>query len=194
MPIQVQSTPPRKVRFTADEYGRMLDAGLLENGRCELIEGKIVKMSAQRDPHMWAISMGSGLLHSLFPRDRFSVIVQGTLWLDLRNVPDPDLQVFDVPIGAPLGGLAPFLLIEVSHTTYRKDSGVKLRRYAANGIADYWIVNLQAKRIEVYRKPVNPTGKRSDWRYDDVRHFTVGQSIHPLSHPGVKIAVAEMLP
>lgn len=193
MAISIQPSAQDRVRFRADEYGRMLDAGLLQHGRYELIEGRIIRMAAQRDPHMWSTSKASGVLHELFPRGQFSVIVQGTLWLDPKNVPDPDLQVFDVPIGTPLAGLTPFLLIEVSHTTYRKDSGVKLRRYAANGIEDYWIINVDAGRLEVYRKPMNPTGKRGDWRYAEMHALTLEEIARPLRYPQIRIAVGDLL-
>ena len=58
------------------------------------------------------------------------------------------------------------LVIEVSDTTYLKDSG-QLRTYcAAAGVPDYWIVNLPQDRVEL-SSPHNPAGKRSGWRYAD---------------------------
>lgn len=189
----VQTLARNKVRFTADEYSRMLDAGLLGDGRCELIEGRIRKMAAQKDPHMWAVTRGSLALSRRFPAETHSVIIQGTLWLDRFNVPDPDLQVYDVPLGTPLAGRMPIVVIEVSHTSYARDSGVKLRRYAANGVADYWIVNLPADRVEVYRNPLNPTGVRKDWRYDAPIVVTRGSVTAMLARPDVSIAAEELL-
>ena len=45
------------------------------------------------------------------------------------------------------------LLAEVSDTTYPDDSGRFLREYAARGIPRYWIVNIHARRVEVYEAP-----------------------------------------
>lgn len=47
---------------------------------------------------------------------------------------------------------APDLVVEVlSETTARRDRGIKRERYAAYGVPEYWLVDLDAKRIEVLR-------------------------------------------
>ena len=81
----------------------------------------------------------------------------------------------------------------MSDTTYRRDSGSKLRLYARSGIADYWIVNLRENRIEVYRKPANPTEKESDWRYASVNHLAIGEIAAMLKQPKVRFEVKAML-
>ena len=183
-----------KIRFTAAEYEKMSDAGVFGDRLAELINGRIYRMPAQRDPHMVAVSKCSRLLHRLeLPTDW--LIIQGTLRLDEYNEPDPDFLWFDVPIGTPEAQRpAPMLVIEVSHTTYKKDSGVKLRMYAQHGVADYWIVNVRADRVEVYRDPQNPTGNPADCSYASVQHFTRGQSIALLRRPDVSLPVDELLP
>ena len=90
---------------------------------------------------------------------------------------------------------APLLVMEISDTTYRKDAGPKLRAYARAGVADYWIVNLPLRRVEVYRRPENPTpGRRSGWRYADVSHFGPGQTVAPLLRPMISFPVDALLP
>jgi Uma2 family endonuclease len=132
---------------------------------------------------------------SRFRADGFWVVLRGTLTLNRYNAPDPDLHVFDVPEGTDEELLPKaFVVIEISDTTYRKDSGIKMRSYAAAGIQDYWIVNLQKRVVEVRRKPSNPTGKKKDWRYDDVREFKPGQKIPLLAFPKISIPVNEMVP
>src|SRR5256885_13101232 len=119
----------KKARFTVKEYFRMSEAGVFDDRRVELIEGRIVPLHAQAHPHRWAISKGSQVLLANFPLDKYWVVVQGTLTLGKFNAPDPDLHVFDVPAGTAEKKLPkPFLVIEVSDKTYRKDSGIKLRR------------------------------------------------------------------
>src|SRR5437773_2228169 len=131
-----------KVRFTVAEYFRMNKAGVFGAARVELIDGRIIRMHAQAHPHRWAISKGSRKLLALFPAEKFWVVVQGTLSLGKFNAPDPDFHILNIPEGTPQRKLPkPFLVIEVSDTTYRYDSGLKLRRYAEAGIKEYWIVN-----------------------------------------------------
>ena len=45
------------------------------------------------------------------------------------------------------------LIVEVSDTTYAKDRGRKYRRYAAHQLPIYWIVDLNRRRVEVFRSP-----------------------------------------
>jgi Uma2 family endonuclease len=181
-------------RFTFPEFMRMVDADVFGTTRVELINGRIYRMAPQRDPHMIAISKITETLYRLKQSTDW-VIVQGTLRLDAFSAPDPDFQWCDVPVGTPEHRRRlPILLIEVSDTSYRKDSGVKLRKYAEHGIKDYWIVNLVADRVEVYRDPENPTGKPADCRYGSVQHFGRGQSIVLLQRPTVSLAVGDLLP
>lgn len=181
------------VRFTLSEYLGMSNAGIFGDRRTELVEGRIRKIAPQLDRHMWAVSKITRLLvHATTPKD--TLIVEGTLYLDDWNAPEPDFHLFDVPVGTPREKLPrPILVIEVSHTTYRRDSGSKLRLFARMGIADYWIVNLRENRVEVYRKPENPTGKQSGWRYASVTQAGIGETVALLKRPKVKFGVEELL-
>ena len=76
----------------------------------------------------------------------------------------------------------------------REDSGSKLRKYAYHGIPDCWIENLRADRVEVYRDPVNPTGREGDYFYASVEPVGRGQSVPVLARPGVSIGVDDLLP
>ncbi|MEL7342521.1 MAG: Uma2 family endonuclease, partial [Bacteroidota bacterium] len=52
------------------------------------------------------------------------------------------------------------LLVEVADTTLEKDRLVKLPLYAASGIPEYWIVNLQEQIVEVYQQASKDTYNR----------------------------------
>ena len=87
----------------------------------------------------------------------------------------------------------PFLIIEVSNKTYQRDSGIKLRKYAQAGIADYWIFNLRADRIELYREPW-PAKSLEGCRYASVTHFVRGQRVGLLKRPEMSFLVDDLLP
>lgn len=186
----------KQTRFTVAEYFRMSDAGVFDDRRVELIDGRILQKHAQANPHRAAITRIAILLSRDFAdQQKFWMVVQGTYIVEPYDAPDPDFHVFDVPVGTPDDELPrPFLIIEVANTTYKRDSGIKLRKYASVGVQDYWIVNLAEKRVEVYRKPQNPTGRKRDWRYAEVKHHESGQKIKLLPYPKIALAVAEMLP
>jgi Uma2 family endonuclease len=190
----VLATSP-EIRFTVDEYFRMSDAGVFGDRRVELIHGRILQMHAQGYPHLLAISKINRALVVRFPSSKYWLAVQGTVTLNQFNAPDPDFYVLAVPQGTPKEKLPmPFLVIEVAATSYRRDKGIKLRRYAEAGIVDYWVVNLKQHRIEVHRSPENPTGRNSDWRYASVVNFEAGESIKLARFPKIQFKVSELLP
>ena len=181
-------------RFTVDELFKLVHADALGTSRVELLNGRIYRMAPQGGPHMVAVTRGAkALLHAASASDW--VILQGTLILNRFSAPDPDLLWLPVAEGTPVGQWPdPVLLIEVSDTSYRKDSGIKLRTYASHGVPEYWIENLPAGRIEVYRSPQNPTGQLRNCRYASVEHFGRGQTIRPQARPQVEFKVDDLLP
>ena len=185
----------KRFRWTVDRYFRASELGLFGNRRVELLNGEIIEVSSQAHPHRLSMSRLSRLLNAAFDPSRFWVVGQGTLVLSRFSAPDPDYHVFDVPEGTPDRQLPmPFLVIEVSDTTYLKDSGPKSRLYASAGIPDYWIVNLQQRRLEIYRNPENSTGRRLDWRYAGVSHYSAGDVVTSLRYPKVAFPVDQILP
>jgi Uma2 family endonuclease len=193
MPV-MSTVTAKKIRFSVAEYMRMSEAGIFGGRRTELVAGRIIKMAPQLNPHRWAISkINHALVRIVGPRDW--LVIEGTLFLGDDSAPEPDFQLFGVPMGTPDEQLPlPILVIEVSNKTYKRDSGSKLRAYAKAGIQDYWIVNLQERRVEVYRKPENPTGAANDWHYASVVHLLPGQIVSLLKRPFMSFPVADLLP
>jgi Uma2 family endonuclease len=50
-----------------------------------------------------------------------------------------------------------FLVIEVAGSSITLDREHKLPAYAKAGIPEYWIINIPAKKVEVYRNPLGDT-------------------------------------
>jgi Uma2 family endonuclease len=81
------------------------------------------------------------------------------------------------------------LIVEVSESTYLKDHGVKLARYARVMIPTYWIVHLERQRVEVYSRP---TGRRYLKREDFEETAEVPVVLDGV--PQGSIAVRDILP
>ena len=191
-------TWPKPHRLTVDDYYRMTEAGVLSpDDRTELIEGQIIDMAPIGIDHAEVVRRLNRRLTRAVG-DSAEVSVELPVRLSLRSEPHPDVALLKPratghrrahPSAADV-----LLLIEVSDTTYRKDSGIKLRTYAFHGVPEYWIENLSADRIEVYRRPQNPTGRLRDCHYASVEHFGRGQSVTVAARPGVTFLVEELLP
>src|SRR4051794_36474075 len=79
---------------------------------------------------------------------RYVVSVQNPLIISEHGEPQPDLVLIrDLPPGRlPTPGDV-LLVVEVSDTTLTYDKNVKLPRYAAAGIPEVWVLNLQNEAI-----------------------------------------------
>lgn len=181
-------------RWTADEYMKLGDVGIVFGNRTELIGGEIYDVASQNNPHVAGISKGMRVLNATFD-ESYWITCQSTVRLPTGDVPDPDFTVRPGPASTdtavqPL----PLLAIEVSDTTLLFDQVVKTSMYAASRIQEYWIVNLNDGHVEVYRKPVEDPTRRHGWRYGELTVLRPPDVIAPLAKPDVRIEVARLLP
>ena len=92
-------------------------------------------------------------------------------------------------------GPADLLLVaEVSDTTLRFDLTTKAALYARAGIADYWIVNLIDRQLEVFRQPAGDPAEPTSGRYGEQFVLSSEQTIAPLAATSGTIRVSQLLP
>jgi Uma2 family endonuclease len=134
---------------------RMGEAGILtEDDPVELIHGQIVKMSPENSPHRICVAKVNQLFVEALSETDCFVQPQSTLPLDAHNAPEPDLAVLRGTPDALMEGELPVVLaVEVADSSLERDRDIKQSLYAAAGIPVYWIVNLQARTVEVYTEP-----------------------------------------
>jgi Uma2 family endonuclease len=176
-------------RWTRQQYEDMALHDIFQpEERVELIDGVIVDMSPQKSFHATAVCLVEEALRSLMSRD-FTLRVQMPLALDDSSEPEPDVAVVpgkarDYTLAHPTTAA---LVVEVADTSLALDRKTKQAVYARNGIAEYWVVNLQDHCLEVYR---GPQGNQYQSR-TVLRH---GETVAPLASPERIIAVADLLP
>ena len=183
-------------RWSRAQYEKMIEAGIFSpDTRAELIDGEIFSMTPQKRRHTLAIRAAEEALKSAFGSG-FDVQVQFPLALDAFSEPEPDLAVVpgswrDYRDEHPSSAV---LVVEVADTSLEYDRDRKGSLYARAGIADYWIVDLQAGRIEVCRDPAQCNEAPCGWSYRTIRSFAPGQHLAPLAAPDHPIAVNALLP
>jgi Uma2 family endonuclease len=191
----MEFTEPRPLRWTREDYYRLCAAGWFQGRRVQLIGGEIIEMPAQYDTHLAAITLTGDALRVAFGPG-YWVRAQGTLDLSPHGVPDPDVAV--VP-GSPRGAsrqipTAALLVVEVSETTLAYDRNHKAGLYATAGVADYWIVNLIDRQLEVHRDPVADAARPFGYRYDSRTILDPADEVAPLAAPQGRVTVADLLP
>ena len=161
---------------------------LAPDARTELIDGEIIEMSPQSSYHAATVSLVQETLRSTFG-ERYTVRVQLPLVLSDTNEPEPDLAVVK---GSPRDYVEAHpteavLVVEVADTSLDFDRSRKLATYARAGIADYWIINLRDRCVEVYRDPHGTV-------YGTKQTLTPGDTLLPLAPPEASVAAADLLP
>ena len=177
-------------KFTVDEYVRLYEVGLLDaHDRIELLNGELIIMHAIGHRHAQAVTNLNFELAEQ-SRRRYMISPQNPVELEQYSAPQPDLVL--VPLSRRNARRHPkpdevFLIIEVADSSLHYDRGDKMRAYAAVGIREFWILNLESDTLEIYRQP-----EASVFRERITIAATGAAS--PLAFPDVTIALPEILP
>lgn len=174
-------------RFTRAEFDRLVALGFFhEDERVELVHGILVRMTPPGPPHR---SVVDRLTEMLVPRllDRARVCIQQPFVAHDESEPEPDVSV--VPMGdysVDHPDIA-FLVIEVADSSLRYDRETKAPLYAASKVAEYWIVNLSERVVEVHSDP-------AAGRYARVVRATPDDTLRVTAFPDIEIQVSALLP
>jgi Uma2 family endonuclease len=147
---------PTRYKLSIEDYHKLGEAGILnEDSRVELIEGELIEMAPIGVAHMRSVNRLNRLLINAVGNAAV-VSVQNPVILPPRSEPQPDFALLKP--GAENAAHVPhpddvLLIIEVADTTLSYDRKTKLPLYARAGIAEAWIVDVQAQTVEAYRSP-----------------------------------------
>jgi Uma2 family endonuclease len=190
------ATYPVQRRWTRREYDHLVELGVLhEDEPIELIGGQMVVAEPKGSPHETAVGLTADALRAAFGLGW--VVREGSpVALDDESEPEPDVIVVpgrqrDYRAEHPS---RPALIVEVAESSLTFDRRHKASLYARAGVADYWIVNLRRRVLEVYREPVAAPSARFAWKYRRVRILKARATVIPLAAPSATIAVADLLP
>ncbi len=179
--------------WTREEYYRLGELDFFRGQRVELIEGRIIVVPRPTFQQFATLEKVSQVLRNTLPTG-FWVRSQGPLTLSQATEPEPDVSVVvgqikdyhDHPTTA-------VLIVEVSDTTLAYDRGEKASLYARAGIADYWIVNLVDRKLEVRRTPGPDAAQPYGHGYASVSELLPPATVSPLAAPQVSLAVADLI-
>ena len=191
-----QAERPGLHRWSRHEYGQLIDHGFLnEDDPIELLDGLLLVKEPQHSLHRTAVLLVAKALERGFGEGWF-VQTQSPIILDDRSEPEPDVCVVR---GSPRDYAAahptrPALVVEVAQSGLPLARGQKAAAYARAGIADYWILNLNDRLLEVYREAARPGPARRNWGYSATEMLGADATVTPLAAPKAAIRVADLLP
>jgi Uma2 family endonuclease len=183
-------------KWTRIEYDRLVEAEILgPEDRIELLGGHMIVKEPQYSPHATSILLVHRVLTAAFGSG-WNVRSQMPVALDEESEPEPDISVGpgDPRDYRDAHPERPALIVEVALSRLRFDREHKGSLYARASIADYWIVNIPAQNVEVYREPIPDGTAPFSWRYG--RSITLGpdQRVSPLAALDAAVLVADLLP
>jgi Uma2 family endonuclease len=173
-------------RLSLAQYDHMIAAGVFdqrEHLRLEFIEGEIREMSPIGPQHSEIVERLTAWSYKSLSHKKGRARGQDAVTLpEQESAPQPDIMwlvpgdyVYHRPTAADV-----LLVIEVAESSLAYDTGEKADLYAAAGIADYWVVNLIDRCIEVRREPVGG-------RYRSLKTHLGEDEVRPLAFPEVAL-------
>lgn len=175
-------------KWTLEEYHQLVDSGLLDHRRVELIRGEIVEMSPEGEPHAYFSTISDKYLTRIL--GDLALVRQGKpITLPNQSEPEPDISIVQ-PLGREYLSHHPypeniFWLIEYSNSSLAKDLDVKTKVYAEVDIPEYWVINLKTRTLIVFREP-------QSGQYSSRQDYTSG-NLTSLAFPDIPISVESII-
>jgi Uma2 family endonuclease len=178
---------PRPRRWTCTEFHRLGDMGVFEGQRAMLVDGEILEEGLMNPPHAITLGLVEEAVQTAFGAGWW-LRHQSPLVLGQDIDPVPDLAI--VP-GRPRDyaghPTTADLVVEVADTSLNFDTNEKRLLYARAGIREYWVVDINGRRLLVYRDP-----RAGDYATQQALGPT--DTVSPLAVPTVVVRVADLLP
>jgi len=163
-------------KFTTEQYHLMHEAGIfVEGDRLELINGEIAEMAPIGRKHAVCVTRLNEMFFSRL-LGKVQIWSQNPILLDNASEPQPDLAVLkrrddfyadSLPTPADI-----LLIVEVADSTIANDRDVKMPLYAAAGIPEMWLFDVNRKIIEGYSQP-SALGYKRMQRYEENDTFSM---------------------
>ena len=176
--------------WTRPEVEILESAGRFAGHHYELIDGELIAKMGKERKHVLRLKETVMALEDVFGRDHVNseAPIDVALEDNLRNEPEPDVTVLRRRSREIEGNPRPediALAMEISGSTLRHDLRAKASLYARAGMPEYWVLDVNARRLHVLREP-------SGGIYQT--HFEVEEtdSVTPLTS-STSIAVASLL-
>ena len=186
---------PQPYRWTIAEYQKLGKHGFLDGVNTVLVYGEILVMPSPGPRHTLAVGLADDWLRATFATGYY-IRNQGGLDVGTRSDPGPDLAVIpgqrrDHAADNPR---AAALVIEVADSSLALDTTEKAELYATAGVPDYWVLDLENRRLIVFRDPVPLPAGLGATAYRTRTEHGPAESVSPLTAPAATVRVADLLP
>lgn len=174
-------------KWSIQDWHQLIDSGVLEDKKIELLQGDIINMSPEGIPHSGTSKSVSSYLRELL-ENKACISEAHPITLD-NSEPEPDIAIVRLPEEEYLHhhpyAEDIYWLIEIANKSLAKDLGQKAEIYARNKIAEYWVIDLVNNRVIVHTDP-----EAKQYRQKTVHTSGI---IQPVCFPELKIRLDKLL-
>ena len=175
------------VKWSVEDYHKMIEAGILSDRSVELIAGEILHMSPEGPIQTSTNHLTVSYLRSILGEQ--AVVREAHPITLTDSEPEPDIAVVCSPYTLYLNHHPYpediYWLIEIADSTLGKDLGIKKTIYATANIQESWVITLNSKTLKVFQYPEN-----NDYKIK--KDYSSGL-ICPLSLTEIKVSVNPLL-
>ncbi len=174
------------LQWTILDYHELIDRGLLNGKKVELLDGNIVTMSPESPLHSYTNRTSAEYLRRKL--NSLALVIEAHPITLSRSEPEPDIAIVALPQECyrdrhPQASDI-FWLVEIADTTLTYDLNGKKQIYATEGIKEYWVADLTERQLFVFHEL-----KNND--YNLQQRYTEG-TIFPQAFPTIKISIQEL--
>ncbi|MEM6396771.1 MAG: Uma2 family endonuclease [Bacteroidota bacterium] len=185
------TTQNQSFEWTIERYHRAIEKGVFtEDDRIELLDGKIIEKMSVSNLHSSCVMILMEHFPFLLGRT-YQYRSENPIILNDNSELEPDFVIVRRSSNNYREGHPKVedihLLVEVADESLNRDRTYKAKLYASANIAEYWIINLANRQIEVHTKPSADTAV-----FGSVQHFKEEEEFES---PFVgEVVVKELLP
>lgn len=156
IPRMALTVGDRTVRpLTADQVMAMLSAGIIpQDNRLELLGGVLTEKPVKSPEHEAVKERLVAWLAPGVAEGRYLIRVEGCLVVpDVTSLPEPDVMVLAPSQDPGRHPTSALLVIEVALTSVLTDLQDKPALYAAAGVPEYWVVDVENRMTVAFSGP-----------------------------------------
>ncbi len=185
---------PRPFRWSLSAFHHLGDMGYFEGRRAKLIDGQLIEEGPMDPPHALALELTEEALRVAFGTG-WRYRIQTPLVLGQATDPMPDMALLRGSArGQTMHPTAAELVIEIADSSLTFDLTTKAELYAAAGVPDYWVLDVDGRTLHVLRDPVHLPAGLGATAYRTHLTLTDADTVSPLATPGATVRVADLLP
>lgn len=172
-------------------YDALVAQGAFHGEPVELLEGELVTMAPQGEPHASTVDIVAWRLDRLLLAahgERYRIRQEKPIVASDLSEPEPDIAVIDAA-AATFAAAHPswaHLVIEVAESSAGVDLRHKPRIYAGSAVPLYWVIDLARRRTVVHADP----RPGADAHYAEARIQSFATDLEVL---GVSVRLADLL-